>query len=142
VAKYEFALSKKPSVSETEAGTSEQISAEFFLGNAWADLGDLDRAQQHYERALELNPRDAKCETNLAGILVQRGLRSEARHRYEHSLSINPHLQIAHKELADLLCGQGEYNEAITHYEEALRIQPDYKQAQQNLAFARTLLGH
>jgi Tfp pilus assembly protein PilF len=130
--RYEFAISKKPSLEE----------AEFFLGLAWSDLGDLDKAVEHYERSLVLDPKNGKCETNLAGILVSKGLRAEARRRYEHSLSLNPDLQIAHKELADLLCGDGEYESAIAHYEKALRIQPDYRAAQENLSFARTLVGH
>lgn len=132
IGRYEFAISKKPSLAE----------AEFYLGLAWKDLGELDRAREHYERSLVLDPKNGKCESNLAGILVLKGLRAEARRRYEHSLSLKPDLQIAHKELADILCGDGEYDSAIAHYEEALRIQPDFLQAKQNLSFARTLVGH
>lgn len=134
IGKYEFAISKKPSLAEAEG----------FLGLAWRDLGDLDRAQEHYERSLVLDPKgeNGKWESNLAGILLVKGLRTEARQRYEHSLSLNPDLQIAHKELADILRGEGEYEAAIAHYEEALRIQPDFVAAKQELSFARTLVGH
>jgi len=144
IGKYEFAISKKPSLAE----------AEFYLGLAWSDLGnrwrqdfgeeniaDLDRSLQHYERSLQLDPRNGKYEANLAGVLVSKGLRAEARRRYEHSLSVNPDLQLAHKELADLLCGDLEYDSAIAHYEKALRIQPDFLEAKKNLTFARTLVG-
>ena len=133
IRRYEFAIDKKPSLAE----------AEFFLGLAWSDLGDLDRALEHYERSIVLDPKsqNGKCELNLAGILVAKGMRTEARRRLEHSLSVNPELQIAHKELADILCGDGDYDSAIAHYEEALRIQPDFKEAKQNLSFARTLVG-
>ena len=130
--KYEFAVSKNPSLEE----------AEFYLGLAWSDLGDLDRALEHYERAFRLDPKNGKCESNLAGILVSKGQRAEARRRYEHTLSLTPDLQIAHKELADILCGAGEYDSAIAHYEQALRIQPDFKEARDNLSFARSLAGH
>jgi hypothetical protein len=134
--KYEFAISRKPDFAE----------AEFWLGNAWSDLGELDLAIQHYERSLLLDPKNGKCESHLAGVLVSKGLRAEARRRYEHSLShgllTQPDLQIAHKELADILSGAGEYDSAIAHYEEALRIQPDFNEAKQNLSFARTLTGH
>ncbi len=148
ISKYEFALSRDPSLAE----------AEFYLGVAWKDKADaklvdgpaivevspeLDRAIEHYERALLLDPKikDGKCESNLANALVRKGLLAEARRRYEHSLSVNPDLQIAHKELADILCGNLEYDSAIAHYEEALRIQPDFNEAKQNLAFARSLVG-
>ena len=154
ISRYEFAINRNPSLAE----------AEFYLGVAWKDLGDrwsqdfgvqntvyLDRSVQHYERSLLLDPKSdswaglgngGKCESNLAVILVKKGLRAEARRRCEHSLSLNPDLQIAHKELADILTGDGEYDSAIAHYEEALRIQPDYEEAKQNLSFARTLVGH
>ena len=144
VSRYEFAIDKKPSLAE----------AEFFLGLAWQDLGvsrndpsdwgraiELDKAIEHYERSLVLDPKNGKYEANLAGVLVMKGLRDEARRRYEHSLSVNPDLQIAHKELADILCGNGEYESGIAHYEEALRLQPDFEAAKQNLSFARTLVG-
>ncbi|MEY2492578.1 MAG: hypothetical protein QOH24_1529 [Verrucomicrobiota bacterium] len=129
--KYEFAISRNPSLAE----------AEFFLGLAWSDLGDLDRAIEHYERSLLLDPKNGKWESNLAGVLVTKGLRVEGRRRYEHSLTLSSDLQIAHKELADLLCGAGEYQAAIVHYEAALRIQPDFSEAKKNLSFARSLMG-
>jgi Flp pilus assembly protein TadD len=133
--KYEFAVSRKP----------DSADAEFWLGNAWSDLGEFDLAVQHYERSLLLDPKNGKCESHLAGILVWKGQRTEARRRYEHSLSHNlltqPDLQIAHKELADILRGDGEYDAAIAHYEKALRIQPDFKEARDNLNFARSLAG-
>jgi hypothetical protein len=144
ISRYEFAIKQNPSLA----------LAEFHLGVAWKDLAErwdpesreqntvyLDRSLQHYERSLQLDPKDAVCESNLAGVLVSKGLRREARSHYEHSLSVNPALQIAHKELADILCGSGEYDAAISHYEAALRIQPDFAEARKNLSFARSLVG-
>lgn len=96
--------------------------AEFYLGLAWRDLGDLDKAQEHYERSLLLDPTNGKCESNLAGVFLAKGLRTESRRRCEHSLVLNPMLQITHKELGDILRGDGEYQAAIAHYEAALRI--------------------
>src|SRR5438067_6699243 len=64
LAKYELVLTERPDLGE----------AEFYLGLAWADLGDPDRALEHYRRGLELEPGNAKCESNLAGILVTKGL--------------------------------------------------------------------
>ena len=131
IRKYEFAISRNPSLAE----------AEFCLGLAWKDMGDLDRAQEHYERSFALDPKNGKCESNLAGILLAKGRREEARRHYEHSITLNPLLQIAHKELGDMLRGDGEYEAAIAHYEAALRIQPDFVEAKQNLAFTRSLTG-
>ena len=80
IGRYEFAIGKKPSLAE----------AEFYLGLAWKDLADrwrqdfgventeyLDRSLQHYERSLLLDPKNAKCEVNLAGVLVAKGLRAK-----------------------------------------------------------------
>ena len=129
--KYEFAVSREPSLAE----------AEFCLGLAWKDLGDLDRAQEHYEKSFALDPKNGKCESNLAGVLLAKGRTEEARRHYEHSITLNPLMQIAHKELGDILRGEGEYDAAIAHYEAALRIQPDFAEAKENLAFARSLAG-
>jgi Tetratricopeptide repeat len=129
--KYEFAISRDPTLAE----------AEFCLGIAWKDVGDLDESQRHYERSFSLDPTSGKCEANLASVLLIKGLRSEAKKHYEHSLTLSSVLQVAHKELADILCGEGEYRAAIAHYEAALRIQPDFVEAEQNLHFARSLVG-
>ena len=132
ISKYEFAISRIP----------RWRRRSFILG--W--LGRIWEIWiehiEHYERSLRAGSEEnGKCESNLAGILVSKGLRAEARRRYEHSLSVNPNLQIAHKELADILCGDGEYDSAIAHYEEALRIQPDFVEAKQNLGFRAHPVG-
>ena len=96
----------------------------------------------HYERALALDPKNAKAECNAAGILVTKHMYAEARRRYGHSLQIDPNLFLAHKELGDLLCHAGEYDAAINHYSEALRLRPNFPEAKDNLAFAHSLAGH
>lgn len=153
ISRYEFAIRKKPSLAE----------AEFLLGIAWNDLADrlsqdlesdnarpqmsalqtqyFDRSLEHYERSFLLDPKNGKYEAHVAGVLVSKGLRSDARRRYEHSLTLDPSLHIAHKELADILCGSGEYDAAIAHYEAALRIKPDFAAAKKGLSFARSLIG-
>ena len=45
----------------------------FFLGLAWKDLGELDRAQGHYERSLTLDPRNGKSESILPVFSWRRG---------------------------------------------------------------------
>ena len=65
ISRYEYAISKKPSLAE----------AEFYLCLAWKDLGDrwtqdfgetntayVDRSLQHFERSLQLDPKDAQCD--------------------------------------------------------------------------------
>src|SRR6476620_257850 len=98
IPKLEFAVNRNHQVA----------AAEFFLGLAWGDRGELDKSIEHYRRSLALEPNNPKCESNLAGVLVAKGMFEEARSRYEHSLSLNPGLQIAHKELGDLLVRAGE----------------------------------
>jgi Flp pilus assembly protein TadD len=129
--RYELALRYNPKLAE----------AEYYIALAWADLGDLDKSIEHHQSALRLTPRNGQWESRLARALAAKGLSRDARAHYEHSLSLDPNLPLAHKELADLLCGAGEYQEAIRHYETALRLQASFPEAQQNLNFARSLLG-
>jgi hypothetical protein len=129
--RYELALRYNPTLAE----------AEYFTALAWADLGDVDKSIEHHETALRLNPRNGHWEFRLARALAAKGLTREARAHYEHSLSLDPNSPLAHKELADLLCGAGEYQQAISHYETALRLQASFPEAQENLNFARTLVG-
>ncbi len=61
--RYDAAVTLDPSLEE----------AELFLGLAWSDLGDLDEAVSHYNRALALDPKDAKAGCNLASVLASQG---------------------------------------------------------------------
>src|ERR1043166_3673733 len=64
ISRYEFAISKNPALAEAES----------FLGLAWQDLGDFDRALEHFERSAALEPKNGEYEMNVAGVLGAEGL--------------------------------------------------------------------
>jgi tetratricopeptide (TPR) repeat protein len=127
--RYEMARKLNPTLDQTE----------FFLGLAYADLGEFDTAIGLYRRALELNWKNADAECNLAGLLVMKKMPGEARRHFERSLALKPQQVLARKELADLQSDAGEYDAAIENYLAALKLQPDFAQARAGLGLAQSM---
>lgn len=52
-------------------------------------LGEVDLAERHYQRAIELNPKDSEARTNYGALLCRLGRREEAETQFEAAWS-NP----------------------------------------------------
>ena len=65
------------------------------LGNAFFGRGQLEKAMEHYRRALEINPGDTNTRN---------------------------HLAVAHESLAQVLDAEGKKDEALQHRREARQI--------------------
>ncbi len=65
-------------------------AAYHFAGVEWFELGELERAQRHLRRALELLPEDAELHCQLGEILLASGQRQDAISRYTEALRIAP----------------------------------------------------
>ncbi len=57
--------------------------------------GELDRAREHYQEAVDREPNRADWHNNLAGILVRQQKLEEALENYDIALRINPELETA-----------------------------------------------
>jgi Flp pilus assembly protein TadD len=62
--------------------------------------GKLDEAIVQFQKALELNPGDAKAHGNLGVVLADRGRFNEAMAHYQKALEIKPDFAAAHNGLA------------------------------------------
>jgi tetratricopeptide (TPR) repeat protein len=97
-------------------------------------VGSLDKAIASLRWALELNPKLAPAEVNLAGALLRKGLAREAISHYEKALALDASNPEAHNDMAAAFLTLGEVEVAIAHYERALDLRPDYLDACCNLA--------
>lgn len=105
------------------------VLARINLGSLLLRIGtreSLEEAVQNYAQAVELDPKSAEYEYNLAVALVATGRIDKAIERYRKALELNPGHASAHNNLGLLLAGRKQYDEAMKHYNEALRVAPDF----------------
>lgn len=116
--------------------------------DAWAELGNVQMAQQKYAAALESystaierRPSDARYLCFQANALARLGRNAEAMTTYRRALQINSGLSEAHFELAGLLAAENELVEAAREYTEALRLNPGHANTRINFGVVLSRQG-
>ncbi|MDE0110596.1 MAG: tetratricopeptide repeat protein [Bryobacterales bacterium] len=103
--------------------------------------GRPEEANQHFRRAVELQPESVGFRTNFGASLMRLGQASEAERQFRHALELEPNHPTASFNLGTTLLQQGRPGEALPWLEEALSIQPNVYQNAYQLAYCRFLLG-
>jgi tetratricopeptide (TPR) repeat protein len=104
-------------------------AAHDFLGVALVSQGKTAEAIDHFDRALEGNPRYALGHYNLGCVLASQGNFPAAIQQYRQALLLQPSLARAHYNLGCALAYLGDFPEAIQQYEQALQLNPDASNA-------------
>ncbi|ACY15749.1 tetratricopeptide repeat protein [Haliangium ochraceum] len=86
-------------------------------------LGDFAAAEEHYRRALELDPEEPLFWYNLGVVLQDRDQREQAIVAYRRCLRVAPGFGDAHFNLAGLLERQGDHTGALRHLATYRRLQ-------------------
>jgi len=100
------------------------------LGIAWHRKGDLEAAEKHLLKALELNPDHPVAHNELGIIYRKTGRFAEARRSYEAALAIYPGYHHARRNLG-VLCDLylGDLDCALESYQAYLKTVPEDAQA-------------
>ena len=112
------------------------------LGNVCFQLGEFDRAEECYRRALERNPAWEEGWRNLSVSLSRLGKLKEARASLEQYITLVPEDKSVYGFFADLLYRENEFGRAVNFYEDFLRFHPAEKEAWVKLADCYFNLGH
>ena len=113
-------------------------SVQFFLGNCYGGVGDLDKAESHYRRAIELQPRNASYYTALAQVLRKIGDENtdEAIANLESAISLDATDIKAKQELGLCFIKKADYAKARELLEQVVAKEPGLTSA--HVALAQT----
>ena len=101
----------------------------------------MERAIEHFRRAVQLNPASALAHHSLASLLESQGKADEAAKHYHLALQIDPAYKNANYEIANSLARSGKIEEAIGHYRLILEIDPSFADAHDSLALLLVARG-
>ncbi|MFT5477773.1 MAG: arylsulfatase A-like enzyme/Tfp pilus assembly protein PilF [Planctomycetota bacterium] len=104
------------------------------LGEAFAKVGDYERALPELELTVEMCPTDAGAHYTLGDTLQQSGQTDQARVHIEMALELAPDMASAHVAMGNIQRSDGRTDLAAGEYSEALRLRPEYPEAYFNLA--------
>jgi tetratricopeptide (TPR) repeat protein len=106
-----------------------------------AGKGQNAKALEELQKALELNPQDARIYNLMGVVLAASGKPAEALVQYQKALSIDPEYGEPESNLGILLMHEGKQEEALPHFEKALQANPQEMKYHSNLAVALANLG-
>ncbi len=93
------------------------------LGNALTEYGGHESAAVYYQKALQIQPKNAELYWRVGNSLAQQQRFSAAIAVYRIALTIQPALPQVYFELAKLLEKQGRWERAIDYYQKVLELQ-------------------
>ena len=137
-----FGLTQLPMTSQAER--DRILSAGWGrLGVAAGQLGDLDQAQQAFERAVELaGPgRAATARMNLGVVYLKRKRFVDAARLFSEAAAVEPERSKPWAQLARLAERQGQLELAISHWAQAAKRMLDPSSAQNQIQRLRLLLA-
>ncbi len=97
------------------------------IGDAYHTAGILDRAQQEFEKALELGPGFVDIRMKLAQVLWEKGERKQALEHLRRIVSEKPGFVAARIQLGMTFYSLGQLDEARAEWQEVLRLDPENK---------------
>lgn len=105
------------------------------LGVAYLGLGELDKAQESFEKAVTLDPGYSEAHTNLATVYIQRRqwdkAVEECTKALDNPLYMSPEVAYNNRGYAYQMMGKDR--EALLDYYRALRYNPKFPKAYENL---------
>ena len=101
-----------------------------------------DGANQHFRRAVELQPDSVVLRTNFGASLMRLGEASEAAGQFRKALELEPNHTTASFNLGTILLQQGHPEQALPWLEKAFAMQSDVYENAYQLAYCRFLLGN
>ena len=101
------------------------------LASQYSQLGQLDKASQTYEKALEIDPKDIAALQDLALLYYTQGKMDRAEEQLKKALEIEPNNPSVNYQYANLLAEKKDYSTAIVHMEKLLETEKQGPRAEE-----------
>jgi len=118
------ASSSEGSVSANTLNIPDKAKKEFDKGISASEKQDMDAANQHFSKAIEIYPQYSMALVNLGVISIKQGHVDEGQTFFERAIKADPQLPNGYTNLARLRILQANYPEAETLLAKALTIRP------------------
>ncbi len=90
------------------------------LGEIYSKQSNFAKAGQMYEKASQLDPKNASLLTNLLNVRLKAVIQNAAVMTYEQAIAMNPAANAEYKALGDLYMQQKRPDAAVTNYKKYL----------------------
>ncbi|MAC28818.1 MAG: hypothetical protein CMH59_20435, partial [Myxococcales bacterium] len=128
-------------VARGAAGGNDDFLYHLYRGSSMLLQDQVVEAKEELERALALQPQDAKSQDLLAGVYFRLGVYPRAIEIWRRLVDAYPKEPTLRVNLALALFKTGQADDALEHVHEALRIQPDHERAWGYLGLIHWRLG-
>ncbi|MCD6518946.1 MAG: tetratricopeptide repeat protein [Anaerolineae bacterium] len=118
---WETAISK---LEEVLRSTPNSAKAHFLLGNVYAQQDQFTKAEEHFNKALELDPKYVDARSNLGVVYYRQGKLQEAEKAFRTALTQSPNDAEIHYNLGGVLVALNKLDEAISEFRRAQEINP------------------
>ena len=108
----------------------------FSKGNRAYDENDNDQAIEYYDKAIELNPKNAVAYYNRGVAYCDKGEHKKAIEDYSKAIELNPYYAKTYYNRGNACFYKGEYDKAIEDYNKAIELNPDDVEAYYNCGVA------
>ena len=124
--RYEAAVDALSMAVEIQPGLPFAGKLYVLMGRAARALGLLDSAEEHFRRAMAIEPDEAAALLDLAGVLRTQGRRDEADALMNRARELRPGDSAHLQNIAEALRKEQRYDEALAAYREVLAISPGF----------------
>ena len=100
------------------------------------EVNNLEKAEEFYKKALELNPTFSSTLNNLAVVQTMSGKLDDAKSTLQHAIAVAPTNTDAYNNYGVLSRDEGAIDTAVACYRKALSIDPNARNPGQNLLLA------
>ena len=124
--RYEAAVDALSMAVEIQPGLPFAGKLYVLMGRAARALGQLDSAEEHFRRAMAIEPDEAAALLDLAGVLRTQGRRDEADALMNRARELRPGDSAHLQNIAEALRKEQRHDEALAAYREVLAVSPGF----------------